>query len=821
MKSKRIISGITALMMVFGANGALSPTVFPVFSACVTASAEVNTATSGICGENLTWSIEDGVLTISGTGSMTDYEDKSSPFYNRTDIGAVTIKNGVTSIGDNAFKGCTKLAYIYNIPSSVTSIGEEAFYGCTGLMDITIPNSVTSIGDYAFNTCTGLTGIKIPSSVTRIGKYAFGNCINITEIDIPDSVTSIGQDVFYNCTKLASVKLPNGITEIDGLFYGCTSLTSVVIPDSVTTIGYTSFSKCENLKEITFPQNLEYIGSAAFADCHNLKKIDIPDGVTRIYYGTFLNCYELEEVTIPDNVTTINYVAFENCQSLTSITIPDSVTTMEHSVFCGCENLKSVKLSNNLTKIDEYTFACCYNLKSITIPKSVKEIEPSAFEHDIHIKCYRGSYAEQFAKENGFNYEIIKHEHPLKDVAAKDATCDKAGNDAYWYCPTCDKYFSDEDGINEITKASTVKNPIGHAWGQPTYTWSNDYKTCTATRVCKKDAKHIDTETVTAKSSRKIEPTCTTKGTTTYTAEFENSAFAKQTKDVQDISAKEHAWGQPTYTWSADNTTVTAKRVCKNDAKHVETETAKVKSSQKTAATCAKKGTTTYTAEFKNNAFAKQTKDIQDIPKKEHSWSEWKVTKPATEDAEGVETRECTVCHEKQTRAIPKLEKKSSSSSKSADSSKAKSSSSSSKPSNDSTIKNDSSKTDSKSNNSTESKNNSENSMSDIGSKPSDNSETDSIKPDDSSKPDSKPSDGGNNDDQPTDGEDETIMLGDVNGDGEINVTDIAKVAAHIKGIKALDENGIKAADVNGDGEVNVTDIAKIAAHIKGIKAIG
>ena len=180
MKSKRIISGITALMMVFGANGALSPTIFPVFSACVTASAEVNTATSGTCGENLTWSIEDGMLTISGTGSMTDYEDKSSPFYNRTDIGAVTIKNGVTSIGDNAFKGWTKLAYIYNIPSSVTSIGEDAFYGCTGLMDITIPNSVTSIGDYAFNKCTGLTGIKIPSSVTRIGKYAFGNCINIT-----------------------------------------------------------------------------------------------------------------------------------------------------------------------------------------------------------------------------------------------------------------------------------------------------------------------------------------------------------------------------------------------------------------------------------------------------------------------------------------------------------------------------------------------------------------------------------------------------------------------------------------------------------------
>ena len=78
-----------------------------------------------------------------------------------------------------------------------------------------------------------------------------------------------------------------------------------------------------------------------------------------------------------------------------------------------------------------------------------------------------------------------------------------------------------------------------------------------------------------------------------------------------------------------------------------------------------------------------------------------------------------------------------------------------------------------------------------------------------------------NPDDQTTSDENENFMLGDVNADKEINVTDIAMVAAHIKGIKALYENAVKAADVNGDSEVNVTDIAMIAAHIKGIKALG
>lgn len=61
---------------------------------------------------------------------------------------------------------------------------------------------------------------------------------------------------------------------------------------------------------------------------------------------------------------------------------------------------------------------------------------------------------------------------------------------------------------------------------------------------------------------------------------------------------------------------------------------------------------------------------------------------------------------------------------------------------------------------------------------------------------------------------------GDVDGSGVVDVSDIAKVAAHIKGVKAIDKYSLNAADVNNDGDVNVTDIALQAAHIKGIKAI-
>ena len=189
-----------------------------------------------------------------------------------------------------------------------------------------------------------------------------------------------------------------------------------------------------------------------------------------------------------------------------------------------------------------------------------------------------------------------------------------------------------------------------------------------------------------------------------------------------------------------------------------------------------------------------------------HKWGGWITTTKPTHTKEGVETHECSVCHLKETRTIPMLAPESSGK---ADESKDERSS---MPAvSDTESKPDDSRASSKAETSSEPANSETDSKADT-SKPESQSDT--------SIPDDSIPDGGN-DDQPTAGEDETIILGDVNGDGDINVTDIGMVAAHIKGIKALDEKAIKAADVNGDGDVNVTDIAMIAAHIKGIKPIG
>ena len=183
-----------------------------IFLLALFASAGITQAAifDGPCGDNLTWSLntQDSTLTITGSGEMTNWhgDPDFAPWYDyKSYIKYVSLPDGVTSIGDWAFRDCSGLTSI-EIPNSVTGIGSDAFDGCSGLTSVTIGNRVTSIGNTAFSYCTGLTSVTIPNSVTGIGDKAFKDCTGLTFVtNYAATPQSINSNVFDNVNKSTCV----------------------------------------------------------------------------------------------------------------------------------------------------------------------------------------------------------------------------------------------------------------------------------------------------------------------------------------------------------------------------------------------------------------------------------------------------------------------------------------------------------------------------------------------------------------------------------------------------------------------------------------
>ncbi len=195
------------------------------------------------CGESLTWELTAGILTIKGTGDMYDYSsaDPAPWSAKNNDISEITVSEGVTSIGNNAFHSC-KAESVDLQRTSLISIGKNAFSRCTMLTSIFIPESVQSIGSEAFSLCEGLSMVELPTTLTIIPDGIFTDCALLESITIPDTVTEIGANAFSKCTAFSLTGLPDGIKSI----------------------GAAAFENCGRIEELVLPETLEHIGEAAF-----------------------------------------------------------------------------------------------------------------------------------------------------------------------------------------------------------------------------------------------------------------------------------------------------------------------------------------------------------------------------------------------------------------------------------------------------------------------------------------------------------------------------------------------------------------------------
>ena len=204
---------------------------------------------------------------------------------------------------------------------------------------------------------------------------------------------------------------------------------------------------------------------------------------------------------------------------------------------------------------------------------------------------------------NAQNADLVYNSTNISELSRTASTCVTKGKIIY--------QVSFDLGERNYTNQKEVELPLAeHDYNNPTYTWNSDHTKCTATRICKVDSSHIETETATSVYSIVDNPTYTSAGLGRYSVTFNNNAFEAQTYDVS-IPKLEYTYYEPTYVWSNDNKTVTATRIAREDISVIETETVNATYKVDTAPLCESDGLGIYTsAEFSNKGFIKQTKEV-------------------------------------------------------------------------------------------------------------------------------------------------------------------------------------------------------------------
>lgn len=368
--------------------------------------------------------------------------------------GAFTVPGTVTSIAQNAFRGC-RITNI-QIPESVIIIGSGAFYQCKKLETINIPSKIKKLGKTMFYNCRSLQHITLPANLEVLGAYAFYGCHNLLDITLPSSLKILQPSTFYGCKSLKKISIPDNIKDISySCFKNCISLEEAILGSGIRAIGQYAFSGCIQLKEITIPDNVSIIGDSVFKKCTNLKNLTIHNGVSNIGYGAFMGCTSLKSVKIPDSVDFMSPCTFYNCSNLKEVILSKQLNHIPDSAFSNCTQLENIVLHSGITKIQSNAFSGCTTLKVIKIPQNVDYIASSAF-HNAGTAFSVTSSNKTFSSENGVLYNADKTKlykfpaYKAGNYKTPDSVT-KVSSYAFNYCQKLDKVTIGE-GVKTINK---------------------------------------------------------------------------------------------------------------------------------------------------------------------------------------------------------------------------------------------------------------------------------------------------------------------------------------------------------------------------------
>ncbi len=479
-------------------------------------------AASGTCGENLTWTLESGVLTISGTGPMKNWnfpKNSDAPWYSsRSSIKSVIIEDGVTTIGDYAFNGCKSLESV-TLPDSVTFIGSYAFDSCSKFTSLPVGEYPISIGDYAFSNCSGLTDVMIPDNVISIGKSVFNGCYNLKNISIGSGLAQIGDGAFSFIDMLNKITVdadnPYWTVDSYGVLYSKDmtrlvqypindSRPSYTVPEGVTAVDSGAFLFCYDIIKITLPDSLKTIGDYAFAECYNLSSITLPTGIETIgdfavswyttpYYSGTLEQWETVEkhpndtsislqiiicggtdrpYYIPGTCgTKLNWILYADGELVISGSgaMTNWSSMSDAPWYYLNERVKSITVESGVSSIGSRAFCYCENATKVTIAETVTSIGIYAFDDCYEIKELTMPVSANLPRNYAFGgcqsiekLTLTAGTGVMQNFSSESSNYSKT---QYWYTP----WYESRAALKEIVIEDGVTNIGDYAFNYNTH----------------------------------------------------------------------------------------------------------------------------------------------------------------------------------------------------------------------------------------------------------------------------------------------------------------------------------------------------------------
>ena len=254
----------------------------------------------------------------------------------------------------------------------LTTIGADAFNGCTNLQNISLPNSVESVSERAFFNCTNLEAITLGARLRNCGAKAFNNCINLYSLHI--------SSIMDWCKITFTDKTSNPAYYSQALLVDGEKITKINIPNGLASLSAYAFCGNIYVDTVAIPSSLQSIGVGAFEECTNLRRVEISDisKWSAIEFGNetanplsitqelYLNGGLVTSVNIV-GIEKVSAYAFINCTSIREFSSDNSLLSIGDNAFRNCTSLATAELGSGIKEIGAQGFMNCSALQLVTL----------------------------------------------------------------------------------------------------------------------------------------------------------------------------------------------------------------------------------------------------------------------------------------------------------------------------------------------------------------------------------------------------------------------------------------------------------------------